>query len=65
MLSAFFSGCETACFSLDRLQRRRLRRTESGRRVLYLLSSPEKLLSAILFGNTVVNITTSAIAATI
>ncbi|MCD4702296.1 MAG: hemolysin family protein [Candidatus Aegiribacteria sp.] len=65
LLSAFFSGSETACFSLDRLQKRRLRRTESGRRVLYLLSSPEKLLSVILFGNTVVNITASAIAASI
>ncbi len=65
MLSAFFSGSETACFSLDRLQKRRLRRTESGRRVLYLLSSPEKLLSTILFGNTIVNITASAIAASI
>lgn len=65
MLSAFFSGSETACFSLDRLQKRRLRRTESGRRVLYLLSNPEKLLSTILFGNTVVNITASAIAASI
>ena len=65
MLSALFSGSETACFSLDRLQKRRLRRTEAGRRVLYLLSSPEKLLSVILFGNTVVNITASAIAASI
>lgn len=65
MLSAFFSGSETACFSLDRLQKRRLGRTESGRRVLHLLSSPEKLLSVILFGNTVVNITASAIAASI
>ncbi len=65
VLSAFFSGSETACFSLDRLQRRRLRRTESGRRVLALLATPEKLLSAILLGNTVVNITASAIAATI
>lgn len=65
MMSAFFSGSETACFSLDRLQRKRLRRTESGRRVLSLLSSPEKLLSAILLGNTVVNITASALAASI
>lgn len=64
-MSAFFSGSETACFSLDRLQRRRLRRTESGRRVLRLLSTPEKLLSAILLGNTLVNITASALAASI
>ena len=65
ILSAFFSGSETACFSLDRLQRRRLTRTSSGRRVLKLLSQPEKLLSAILLGNTVVNITASAMAASI
>lgn len=64
-MSAFFSGSETAYFSLDRLQKRRLRKTESGRRVHYLLSRPERLLSAILFGNTVVNITASAIATTI
>lgn len=64
-MSAFFSGSETACFSLDRLQRRRLRRTEAGRRVLALLAMPEKLLSAILLGNTLVNITASAIAASI
>ncbi len=65
LFSAFFSGAETACFSLDRLQKRRLKRTESGRRVLYLLSSPEKLLPTILLGNTVVNVTASAIAASI
>ncbi|OPL18885.1 MAG: hypothetical protein AVO35_02840 [Candidatus Aegiribacteria sp. MLS_C] len=64
-MSAFFSGSETAYFSLDRLQRRRLHRSESGRRVLALLAMPDKLLSAILLGNTLVNITASAIAASI
>ncbi len=65
VLSAFFSGSETACFSLDRVQKRRLGRTAAGRRVLKLLSAPERLLSAILLGNTLVNVTASALAASI
>ena len=56
--SAFFSGTESALFSLSRNQIRRLRgeghRTEN---VLSLLSgNPSGLLVAILFGNLVVNI---------
>jgi CBS domain containing-hemolysin-like protein len=56
--SGFFSGTESALFSLDRNQIRRLR--SDGHRVeklLHLLSdNPSGLLVAILFGNLVVNI---------
>lgn len=57
--SAFFSGSETALFSLTREEIRRLERApgRSGRAILALLKSPQTLLSAILFGNMIVNIT--------
>ncbi len=58
LCSAFFSGTETALFSLSREQVKQLRR--DGRHVekmLALLSdNPSGLLIAILFGNLVVNI---------
>jgi len=56
--SAFFSGSETALFSLTREERHRmkLRPSRSGRLVLDLLNDPQALLSAILFGNMVVNV---------
>ncbi len=58
LLSAFFSGTETALFSLTREQVKRLR--GAGRReekILSLLAdNPSGLLIAILFGNIVVNI---------
>jgi len=58
LLSAFFSGTETALFSLTREQVKRLRgqgRREEG--ILALLAdNPSGLLIAILFGNIVVNI---------
>jgi len=61
-LSAFFSGTETAYFSLDRLGRRRLSTDPRGRMVLRLLGKPDRLLSAVLFGNTLVNVAASAVA---
>jgi CBS domain containing-hemolysin-like protein len=58
LLSAFFSGTETALFSLTREQVKRLRergRHEEG--ILSLLAdNPSGLLITILFGNIVVNI---------
>jgi len=58
LCSAFFSGTETALFSLTREQVKRLR--GRGRRVEKLLAlladNPSGLLVAILFGNIVVNI---------
>lgn len=58
LLSAFFSGSETAFFSLDRMDRIRLREQQSrgAKIVLRLLEHPRDLLVAILFGNVLVNI---------
>jgi putative hemolysin len=58
LLSAFFSGTETALFSLSKLQVRRLRLAHParGQLVSELLDKPQRLLSAILFGNTIVNV---------
>ncbi|MCB2213036.1 hemolysin family protein [bacterium] len=65
VLSAFFSGSETAFFSLSKAQIRDLReRTDSGsRRVVRLLDKPRELLVAILIGNTVVNTSAASVAA--
>lgn len=58
LLSALFSGSEAALFSLrDRDLRNLKRRGASGRMVVELLSKPERLLSAILFWNLLVNMT--------
>ncbi|HFE53063.1 MAG TPA: DUF21 domain-containing protein, partial [Bacteroidetes bacterium] len=64
-LSAFFSGSETALFSLSELQRRKLKDDNSAaaRRVLRLLSRPRALLTTILLGNTLVNVSAATIAA--
>ncbi len=56
--SAFFSGTETAFFSLSDLELGRLREEgrRRSRRVLKLMDDSRKLLITILVGNTVVNI---------
>jgi putative hemolysin len=56
--SAFFSGTETALFSLSKLQVRRLRQEHParGQVVKELLDQPHRLLSTILLGNTLVNV---------
>lgn len=56
--SAFFSGTETALFSLSKLQLRRLRQEHParGQIVKELLDQPHRLLSTILLGNTIVNV---------
>ncbi len=57
-ISAFFSGSETALFSLDRLKVSQFasspRRLEQ--RVAELLARPRRLLTAVLLGNMVVNV---------
>jgi CBS domain containing-hemolysin-like protein len=61
-LSAFFSGSETAMFSLSRIYLKKLENT-NGRRaalVLKLLSKPRKLLITLLLCNTFVNIALSS-----
>ena len=58
VLSAFFSGTEIALFSLSKLQLRRLRQEHpvQGQIISELLDQPHRLLSTILFGNTVANV---------
>ncbi|MCG3149309.1 MAG: hypothetical protein PCFJNLEI_02769 [Verrucomicrobiae bacterium] len=59
--SAFFSGSEIALFSLSKLQVRRIRQEHPARGQLIseLLDQSQRLLSALLFGNTLVNIGTA------
>lgn len=63
VLSALFSGSEAALFSLRHRDRRRLHHGGPGGRVAAkLLESPERLLSAILFWNLLINMTYFGIA---
>lgn len=55
-LSAIFSGAETAFFSLNLIQRKKVQRKNSGKLVNKLLLNPQKLLITILFGNTILNV---------
>ncbi|MHC4198642.1 MAG: hemolysin family protein [Planctomycetota bacterium] len=57
VFSAFFSGSETALFSLGReeLESLRRRHRRRGAAAARLLAAPEGLLTSILFGNLVVN----------
>ena len=63
LLSAFFSSAETAFLSLERVQvADRLGRGVPGsRRIARLLSSPRRLLSSILLGNSVANTGAAAV----
>jgi len=65
VLSAFFSGSETAFFSLNKLQIKKLEKysSPSSNRILKLVRNPRQLLSILLLGNTMVNVALSAIAA--
>lgn len=65
LLSAFFSGSETAMFSLTRGQLFRMEHSNSsvGHVLASLMKFPRHLLNTLLLGNMVVNIAYSAIAA--
>jgi putative hemolysin len=64
--SAFFSGSEAALFFLSGRDRRALRSgTRAQRLAGSLLADPDRLLSAILFWNLVINVTYFAIASII
>ncbi len=64
MLSAFFSMAETSFMSINRYRLRHKARMKKkyAVRLLQLLRRPDRLLGAILIGNTVANMLTSAIA---
>ncbi|MBC8477944.1 MAG: HlyC/CorC family transporter [Candidatus Delongbacteria bacterium] len=67
LLSAFFSGSETAFFSLTRLELKNLAEENdaTSQRITLLLERPERLLISILLGNNLVNIAIATIAAMI
>lgn len=64
LLSAFFSGSETAFFSLSRiyLKKLELSKNPGSRRILSLLRQPRRLLITILLGNTFVNMSITSLA---
>lgn len=64
VLSAFFSGSETALMSLDKLRVKYLvkKKKKHAERLEALLDQPENLLGAILVGNNLVNIAASVFA---
>jgi len=64
-LSAFFSGSETALFSLSKTQVERLRQgtAKSGTIAAELLETPRRLLITILVGNMFVNVAAASLVA--
>lgn len=62
--SAFFSGSETALFSMTHGQREALKhlRPKASRRIELLLADPDRLLGTLLLGNLVVNTAVSGLA---
>jgi putative hemolysin len=67
ILSAFFSGSETAFFSLTKVQMKQIEKkgTSKSRRISRLLGKPRELLILILLGNTIVNVAAASVAAII
>lgn len=64
MLSAFFSASETAFTSISRLKVRHMldAGVKSAKHIAKILDNPNKMLTSILVGNNIVNITTTSIA---
>ena len=64
LFSGFFSGSETAIFSLSLMQRERIKRSGNKRAALIekLLSQPKRLIITVLMGNDLVNIAASVVA---
>lgn len=67
MASAFFSSAETALTCVNKVKMKTLvdEGSKSARRVLDILESPGKMLSTILIGNNVVNISITSLATTL
>ena len=65
ILSGFFSSAETTLVSVNRIQVQLLAEEGNKRaeRVLWILDRSPKMLSAILIGNNIVNLSASALAA--
>lgn len=65
LVSAFFSGSETALTSLDRLRLRLLQQKNhpGADKLAELVDNPDRTLSGVLVGNNLVNIAASVIAA--
>ncbi len=65
IFSAFFSGSETAFFSLTQATINRLAQSKklNVKQVAVLLKEPKKLLIAIIIGNTLANVATATLAA--
>jgi len=65
LLAGFFSGSETALFSLARPKRQKLAAAgdPTSRLILRLLAKPRRLIATILVGNELVNVSASAVAA--
>ena len=63
LLSAFFSGSETAFFSLSQLKLSQMEKSNNptSRLVVQLLKNPERLLITILVGNMLVNVAVSSL----
>ncbi|MBE3090910.1 MAG: HlyC/CorC family transporter [Candidatus Atribacteria bacterium] len=66
LLSAFFSSAETALFSLNKLQLKKIQKEEENnwrvKSIIRLLDDPQRTLISILIGNMFVNITASSLA---
>lgn len=67
IFSAFFSGSETALFSLSKVQIERLQQAtgKTERLVAKLLNNPHRLLVTILVGNTLVNTASASLVASL
>jgi len=67
MLSAFFSSAETALTCVNKVKMKTLadEGNKNAKRVLEILESPGKMLSTILIGNNLVNISTTSLATTL
>ncbi|MBT3373768.1 MAG: HlyC/CorC family transporter [Rhodospirillaceae bacterium] len=67
VLSAFFSGTETALTAVSRARMHQLERrgVRHASRVNRLIAKPERLIGAVLLGNNLVNILASAVATSI
>ena len=62
-LSAFFSGSETAIFSLSAVDREALRSSGRATHLERLLEHPRRVLASVLFGNELVNVSLSTLCA--